>query len=196
MGSTRRRTPQDRSGQQHPPEDGSATASVAPATKRAGSAASPNAPKWFEKSPTNSKCGANRVSASIRKVFALRFVLEAIDEDPSRADQDIVVDCTGSPDGVNVAMQMVRPRGTIVLKTTVAAPSNGDGAAVDLTPLVVNEIQLIGSRCGPFVAAMNALSAGDVDVVSLISRRMKLADGVEALKMADQPDTIKVLLEP
>lgn len=110
-----------------------------------------------------------------------------------RADQDIVVDCTGSPEGLVTAMQMVRPRGKIVLKTTVAPTKE---ATVDLSPLVVHEIQLIGSRCGPFPEALAALAEGKVDVVSLISRRAKLADGVEALRTAAQPGVIKVLMEP
>ena len=112
-----------------------------------------------------------------------------------RADQDIVVDCTGAPDGINSAMQMVRPRGTIVMKTTVAPGLPGQGPK-DLAPLVINEISLIGSRCGPFPEALAALAEGKIDVLSLISRRAKLADGVEAMRGADKGDVIKVLLEP
>ncbi|MEX2544759.1 MAG: alcohol dehydrogenase catalytic domain-containing protein [Phycisphaeraceae bacterium] len=108
-----------------------------------------------------------------------------------RQDQDIVVDCTGSPTGLTTAMQMVRPRGTIVMKTTVA-PNDMDA---DLSPLVINEVQLMGSRCGPFPDALAALSAEQVDVVSLISRRMKLADGEKALA-AGRKGVLKVLLEP
>ncbi len=111
-----------------------------------------------------------------------------------RADQDIVVDCTGSASGLGTAMRMVRPRGKIVLKTTVAP--NAKNPPVDLSPLVVHEIQLIGSRCGPFTEALSALSQQKVDVLSLISRRAKLADGVDALNTAAQPDIVKVLLEP
>lgn len=111
-----------------------------------------------------------------------------------RNDQDIVVDCTGSPTGLTTAMQMVRPRGTIVMKTTVATLAQAH--AVDLTPLVVNELKVIGSRCGPFPDALEALSSQKVDVVSLITRRMKLADGDAALKAAARPEAIKVLLEP
>ncbi|MCE9590507.1 MAG: alcohol dehydrogenase catalytic domain-containing protein [Planctomycetes bacterium] len=109
-----------------------------------------------------------------------------------RADQDIVVDCTGSSNGFATAMKMVRPRGKIVLKTTVA-PGAGE---IDLSPLVINEIQVIGSRCGPFGDALTAMVNKKVDVLSLISRRMKLADGVAALKTAKSPGVIKVLLEP
>ena len=110
-------------------------------------------------------------------------------------DQDIVIDCTGAARGIETAMQMVRPRGTIVLKTTTAPLAEGE-PHIDLSPLVIHEINLIGSRCGPFPDALEALSAQKIDVVSLISKRMKLADGVDALKAATRSDTIKVLLEP
>ena len=109
-----------------------------------------------------------------------------------RGDQDIVVDCTGSADGLTAAMQMVRPRGKIVVKTTVAP---GDGA-VDLSPLVIKEISVIGSRCGPFGEAIALLAEEKVDVVSLISRRMKLDDGVDALRTAARGEVIKVLITP
>ena len=111
-----------------------------------------------------------------------------------RQDQDIVVDCTGSADGLTTAMAMVRPRGTIVMKTTVA--TEADSQPVDLSPIVINELNVVGSRCGPFGVALDALSSQKVDVISLISRRMKLADGVEAFKVAQRSDVIKVLLEP
>ena len=115
-----------------------------------------------------------------------------VEEVGLRQDQDVVVDCTGSASGLETAMAMVRPRGTIVMKTTVA-PSQ---RKVDLSPLVVNEVQLMGSRCGPFADALAALSAEQVDVVSLISRRMRLADGAKALAAAGRKGVLKVLLEP
>lgn len=112
-----------------------------------------------------------------------------------RGDQDIVVDCTGSHTGLVTAMSMVRPRGTIVLKSTVAP--NAAMAKMDLSPLVVNEIQLLGSRCGPFPEAIKALGDGSIDVLSLISRRFKLADGAEAISRAQNDrELIKVLIEP
>ncbi len=148
-----------------------------------------------------------------------------LDEVGLRQDQDIVVDCTGSASGLVTAMQMVRPRGKIILKTTVSPPPptptvspastdsasktganqsdknnqgkrGGVGGWIDLSPLVVHEIDLIGSRCGPFDVALKALAQGKIDVVSLISKRMKLADGVDVLRAADQPGVIKVLIEP
>jgi len=107
-----------------------------------------------------------------------------------RADQDVVVDCTGSGDGLALAMKLVRPRGKIMLKTTVA-----DQAGVDLSPIVIHEIELIGSRCGPFPDALALLADGSVDVIGLISRRVRLADGVEGFRLARQSDVIKVLIE-
>lgn len=106
-----------------------------------------------------------------------------------RHDQDIVVDCTGSAEGFEMACQMVRPRGTVVLKSTVAA-----GKALNLSPLVIDEITVIGSRCGPFKEAIRALSQKEIDVVSLIHRRMKLEQGVEAMAHAAKPGVLKVLL--
>ena len=91
-------------------------------------------------------------------------------------------------------MPRARPRGTIVMKTTVAR--HDQIKAADLAPLVINEINLIGSRCGPFSEAISALSSESIDVLSLISRRVKLTDAVEALKTAAKSDVIKVLLEP
>ncbi len=117
-----------------------------------------------------------------------------------RQDQDIVVDCTGSASGMQTAMAMLRPRGTLVLKTTVApASSKAEGASppgLDLSPIVINELNVIGSRCGPFAEALDVLSREAIDVVSLISRRMKLADGVAVLDQASRPGVLKVLIEP
>ena len=106
-----------------------------------------------------------------------------------RHDQDVVVDCTGSAAGFELAMQVVRPRGTIVLKSTVAA-----GKALNLAPIVIDEINIIGSRCGPFREALRALTEKSVDVTSLIHRRMKLDQGVEAMSLAARPGVLKVLL--
>lgn len=106
-----------------------------------------------------------------------------------RHDQDVIVDCTGSAAGFELAMQMVRPRGTIVLKSTIAA-----GKALNLAPLVIDEISIIGSRCGPFREALRALAEKQVDVASLIHRRMKLEQGAEAFTLAGRPGVLKVLL--
>ena len=106
-----------------------------------------------------------------------------------RHDQDVVVECTGSAAGLELAMQLVRPRGTVVLKSTVAS-----GKPMNLAPLVIDEINIVGSRCGPFREAIRALAEKRVDVTSLIHRRMKLEQGVEAFELAARPGVLKVLL--
>lgn len=116
-----------------------------------------------------------------------------------RQDQDIVVDCTGSASGLTTAMAMLRPRGTLVLKTTVAPDQSAEGGlplGLDLSPIVINELNVIGSRCGPFAEALDWLSREAVDVVSLISKRMKLSDGPAVLEHAGKAGVIKVLLSP
>jgi alcohol dehydrogenase len=113
----------------------------------------------------------------------------AVSDIVPRHDQDVVVDCTGSAGGFELAMQMVRPRGTIVLKSTVAA-----GKAINLAPIVIDEINVVGSRCGPFREAIRSLAEKSVDVASLINRRMKLEQGVEAMELAARPGVLKVLL--
>jgi len=106
-----------------------------------------------------------------------------------RHDQDVVVECTGSAAGLELAMGIVRPRGTIVLKSTVAA-----ARPINLAPLVVDEINLIGSRCGPFREAIAGLAQKQVEVASLIHRRARLEQGVEAMEFAARPGVLKVLL--
>jgi threonine dehydrogenase-like Zn-dependent dehydrogenase len=101
----------------------------------------------------------------------------------------VVVDCTGSPTGLTTALEFVRPRGTLVLKTTVAAP-----AEFKLAPLVIDEITLVGSRCGPFPAAIEALRSKRVEVASLIHDVYRLTDAPQAWDAAAQPGATKILL--
>jgi alcohol dehydrogenase len=115
-----------------------------------------------------------------------------VDDIGRRADQDIVVDCTGTADGLSLAMHLVRPRGKILLKS-LHSPST---PKVDLSPLVIHEIELIGSFAGPVKEAVAAIARGEVEVLSLISKRMSLSDGPAILKTAAQPGMIKVLVDP
>jgi len=103
---------------------------------------------------------------------------------------DVVVDCTGLPGGFDLATRLTRPRGTLVLKSTAAAH-----AQLNLAPLVINEVTLIGSRCGPFPPALAALARKRVDVLSLISARYPLERGLQALKAAARHGALKVLIE-
>ena len=118
-----------------------------------------------------------------------------LDDIGRRADQDIVVDCTGSPTGLELATQLVRPRGTILLKTLLSTQADAISAA-NLSPVVVNELTVLGSRFGPVAQAISMLAQGEVDVVSLISKRMSLADGPARLTVASQPGVLKVLVDP
>jgi threonine dehydrogenase-like Zn-dependent dehydrogenase len=102
----------------------------------------------------------------------------------------IVVDATGSDSGLPMALALVRPRGTIVLKTTVAGTQT-----LAWAPIVIDEISIVGSRCGPFDKALEALEAGRVDVTALITDRLPLDRGVEALERARTRPVLKVLLE-
>jgi len=108
-----------------------------------------------------------------------------------REDQDIVVESTGSPEGLPLAARLVRPRGTIVLKTTCAAP-----IPLDLAPIVINEISIIGSRCGPFPESIAALARGEIDVAPLVTATLPLSQGVKAFEKASEPDSTKILLRP
>jgi threonine dehydrogenase-like Zn-dependent dehydrogenase len=103
---------------------------------------------------------------------------------------DLVVDCTGSESGLPTALKLVRPRGTIVLKTTVAGAQTMPWA-----PFVIDEITLVGSRCGPFDQALAALHDGRVDVRSLVSDRFPLSEGVRALERAQSKGVLKVLID-
>jgi len=112
------------------------------------------------------------------------------DQVEARRDADIVVDCTGSDTGLPTALKLVRPRGTIVLKTTVAGEQT-----LAWAPFVIDEITLVGSRCGPFDQALKALAEGRVSVAPLISDRFDLSEGANALEHARTKPVLKVLLD-
>ena len=104
---------------------------------------------------------------------------------------DVAVECTGNAAGFDLARRALRPRGTLVLKSTYAG-----ALTLDASSLVVDEITLVGSRCGPFAPALGLLTAGRVDVTPLVHARYALRDGLAAFAHAQQPGVLKVLLEP
>lgn len=104
---------------------------------------------------------------------------------------DFVVEASGSASGLQLALELVKARGTIILKSTF----HGGAVPVDTTRIVVDEISLIGSRCGRFENALALLKAGKVDVEPLIAAEFKLGDGVAAMTAAAKPGTLKVLLK-
>jgi alcohol dehydrogenase len=105
------------------------------------------------------------------------------------AEYEWVVDATGSAAGLRAAVRMTQPRGTVILKSTV----HGE-VPVDTAPVIVNEITLVGSRCGRFEPALALLERGAVDVMSMISERFPLTETSAAFTRAAQPGIMKVLL--
>jgi threonine dehydrogenase-like Zn-dependent dehydrogenase len=104
---------------------------------------------------------------------------------------DLVVDTSGSPSGFVLAKRAVRPRGTIVLKSTYKGKVN-----INLSNLVVDEITLVGSRCGPFPPAVRLLEKNIIDPNPLISEVYPISEGLLAIGRAAQPGILKVLLRP
>lgn len=102
---------------------------------------------------------------------------------------DVVADCTGSASGFATALSLVRPAGTLVLKTTIAGEYD-----TNLAPVVIDEITMIGSRCGPFPRAIAALATGEVDVTPLIGAEYSLDDAEAAFQAAAARGARKVLL--
>ncbi|ETX04262.1 MAG: hypothetical protein ETSY2_29725 [Candidatus Entotheonella gemina] len=111
------------------------------------------------------------------------------DHPPGQAD--VVVEATGSAEGLQRAMETVRPRGTLVLKSTVAAEHH-----LSLAPLVINEVTVIGSRCGRFPPALQALSHNRVSVTPLIEHVYSLTAAGDAAAHASRRGALKVLLCP
>ena len=104
---------------------------------------------------------------------------------------DVVVEATGSPSGFEVARRAIRPRGTLVLKSTYRGEMT-----VNWSPFVVDEITIVGSRCGPFAPALHLLESAQVDPTILIAGQYPLANALDAMAAAQQPGMLKVLLKP
>ncbi len=108
---------------------------------------------------------------------------------PSR--WDIVVEATGSPSGFSLARRAIRPRGTMVLKSTYKGEMS-----VNFSSIVVDEINLIGSRCGPFEPALRLMESRQVDPTVLIAEEFRLRDALKAFERAAETGVLKVLVEP
>lgn len=101
----------------------------------------------------------------------------------------LVVEATGSPSGLKLAQHLTEPRGLLVLKSTFHGPS-----PVEMWPIVVKEITVVGSRCGPFKKAISLLRSGKVDPIPLITRTFPLAEANRAIRFAQEKGVMKVLL--
>jgi len=124
-------------------------------------------------------------------ILAKRDIQTALAADWRPVPTSIVIEATGTATGFERAVAATRPRGTLVLKSTV-----GHRPKIDLAPLVVNEIKVVGSRCGPFPPALRALELGGIDVRPLIADRVPLRDAVDGLRRAAEKGALKVLVEP
>jgi threonine dehydrogenase-like Zn-dependent dehydrogenase len=133
---------------------------------------------------------AGRRAESLARLLGEGFETCLAQQLPERG-ADVVVECSGSSDGFALARRALRPGGTLVLKSTYAG-----AAAVDLSSLVVDELTLVGSRCGPFEKALAALVEGRVRVSDLVEARYPLVEGAAAFAHAARPGALKVLIEP
>jgi threonine dehydrogenase-like Zn-dependent dehydrogenase len=106
-------------------------------------------------------------------------------------DADVVIECTGTAAGLGMALEFVRPRGTVVLKSTVA-----DTAGLNLAPIVIDEVTVVGSRCGPMADAVAMLARGEIRTEPLVSAEYPLDRAPEAIEAAAQSESIKVLIRP
>jgi threonine dehydrogenase-like Zn-dependent dehydrogenase len=123
-------------------------------------------------------------------ILAQRGIHTTTDSASIAGSADVVIEATGHPAGYAAARSLVRPRGAIVLKSTYHGSIDAD-----LTTAVVDEITLVGSRCGPFAPALRLLEQKLVDVIQLVQARYSLADALAAFEHAARPGTLKILID-
>ncbi len=128
--------------------------------------------------------------ASQERLLALRGIATCREQAVPTNTLDVVVEATGSPQGFALARRAVRSRGTIVMKSTYKGEMQ-----INFSSIVVDEITLVGSRCGPFPPALNLLESGKVEPRLLITARYPLVDAEKAIQHAGQPGALKILLE-
>lgn len=126
-----------------------------------------------------------------RDLFSNPAIATGRIDDLEPASFDVAIECTGNEHGFAVARHAVRPRGTVVLKSTYMGR-----LSLDASTLVVDEITVVGSRCGPFEPAVDLLARGEIEVESLIEDRLPLSRGSEAFDIAGRRGALKVLLQP
>jgi len=138
-------------------------------------------------------CDLTAVGRHVDKLACLdrMGIATRLDADVQGMQADVVVDCTGQPDGFALARSLTRPRGTLVLKSTFQGQNS-----VNLTSMVVDEISVVGSRCGPFAPALRLLREELVDVEPLVAATYPLDQALAAFAHALTKGTLKVLLRP
>jgi len=127
----------------------------------------------------------------VSELVDTRLVSEAQGEgaEVHRGSFDVVVDATGNPNGMKLASELCRPMGILVLKSTCAM-----GESFNAAPFVIDELKIVGSRCGPFPKAIELLKEHKLNLSKYLTRTFKLADAEEAIKYAAQRSTMKVQL--
>jgi len=133
---------------------------------------------------------AGRHEAKLALARQQRIKTKRAEELPKKKAYDVVVEATGSAHGIALALDMVKPRGVIVVKSTVA-----EGKGTDLTPAVISEVTVVGSRCGPFPPALEALESNRIDVRSLVSAVYPFREALKAFEKASEKEVVKVLLD-
>jgi threonine dehydrogenase-like Zn-dependent dehydrogenase len=126
-----------------------------------------------------------------RRIATARGIETTTIEDARRGGRtfDVAVEASGEQSGFDLALDLLRPRGTLVLKSTFHGAT-----PIDAARIVVDEIQVVGSRCGRFAPALDLLARGAVEVDALVSDQLPLARGTLALELAARPGVLKVLL--
>jgi 2-desacetyl-2-hydroxyethyl bacteriochlorophyllide A dehydrogenase len=132
-------------------------------------------------------CGRHKRKLAILDGTNVNAVLEG--ELKSGKLYDVVVDATGRPDGANMALSLTKPRGSTVLKTTTR-----EKRELDLNLAVINEISIVGSRCGPFVHGLALLETGRIQLSRMIESEFSIEEGIKAFEAAGKPGALKVLV--
>ena len=132
--------------------------------------------------------GKHQNKLNIAKAQGVKTAL--LQDFPIEKTYDVVVEATGSVSGFETSIALTKPRGVLVLKSTVAT-----GKELNLAPIVIDEITVLGSRCGQFGPALRLLESGKIDFTPLISARYKADDAIEAFEKNKEKETLKVLLE-
>jgi threonine dehydrogenase-like Zn-dependent dehydrogenase len=133
--------------------------------------------------------GKHQEKLDLAKKFGASETLNIMTQRVDLDAADVVIEASGSPSGLETALRIARPGGTVVLKST-----HHGTTPLDMSTVVVNELRIVGSRCGRMQPAIDMLKSGRADLTQLISSRFELADGVRAFAQSSMPESMKVIL--